>query len=244
MDRETNIAFIPKAPLTTSNMKRRPASVFFIITLSIFIVSLGATVGLFIYKNTLKNDLKEKNNEIASLKSEYEASADDQDIVHQAEELGIQLNTVKGILDKHISLIPLFDFLSEHTLKDLQFTSFSFDRDAKEGPTVKLNAVATSYMSAALQREELKRCTLAFQKKNVERTCGAAGDPFMISSFTISTPTLADGGDVKFDLTLIINKDALLYRRLVAASLEEVVTAASDNEAATSEESDLLLRTQ
>lgn len=244
MDRETNIAFIPKAPLTTSDMKRRPASIFFVITLIIFIASVGATTGLFLYKNTLQKSLREKNAEIISLRSDYEASAADQDIVHQAEELGLQLNTVKGILDKHISLIPLFDFLSEHTLKDVQFNSFAFDRDAKDGPTVVLGGLATSYMSVALEREELKRCTVAFQKKNTARACGTPDDPFMISSFTISTPTISTTGEVTFNLTLIINKDALLYRRLVAASTKVETTTALNTEATTTPEGGLLLRTQ
>lgn len=244
MDRETNIAFIPKAPLTTSDFKHRPANALFVIALILFVISTGATTGLFIYKNVLKDDLAEKNKQIASLRSDYEASAEDQDIVHKAEELGIQINTVKGILDKHISLIPLFDFLSEHTLKDVQLTSFAFDRDAKDGPTVKLGTVAGSYMSAALQREELKRCTGSLQKKNATRTCGTAGDPFMISSFTISTPILDDKGGVKFDLTLILNKDALLYRRLVTDSSHETATVAADSETDATVDGSLLLRTQ
>lgn len=226
MERDTNIAFIPKAPLTTGTSSSRPTSILFVSALLVFLIAVGTTGGLFIYKRMLQNDLAAQEQKIKQLREDYDANAERAEVVRRAEELGIQVGAIQEILNGHMALTPLFDFLAAHTLKDIQFTSFAFEQDSDTGvSSVTLEAVANSYMGAALQREELKRNTLeTFLKANPQATSDEKAQ-HPVSSFTISTPALTEEGTVSFTLELTLNPEALRYVRTVAGTS---VTTASE----------------
>ncbi|OHA83835.1 MAG: hypothetical protein A2408_00590 [Candidatus Yonathbacteria bacterium RIFOXYC1_FULL_52_10] len=230
MERDTNIAFIPKAPLTTGGSSSRPTSIFFIVGILTFFSVVGAAGGLFVYKNVLEKHLSEQEARIAELRSDYDKNAERAEVIRRAEELGIQVGSVKALLNEHLVLTPLFDFLEAHTLKEVQLASFAFEKDAEAGAlTVELGAVTTSYMTAALQREELKQWTAAFQKKDAPLCNGAGQDPCLVSSLTISTPELTEEGSVSFTITLDLNREALRYARSVAPATPVADTAAVDS---------------
>lgn len=218
MDSNTNVAFIPKTPLNVTEQRSRPVSLFFIAAFLILFASVGVAFGLWIYKQTLTKTLASSDAEVAALFNDYKESVQNQDVVKKAEQLGIELGAVRGLIDNHISLSPLFQFIEEHTIKDVQFTSFEFNKDEKGVPVVKMEALARSYMAAALQREEFKRCSESFQDPKTPGSCGTPGDLFVLNSFTVSTPKLNDDSSVEVTFTLELKKDALLYRHITSAT--------------------------
>lgn len=203
-----------------TEQRSRPVSFFFVAAFLILFTSVGVAFGLWVYKQTLTKTLASSDAEVAALLKDYKESVQNQDVVKKAEQLGTELGAVKGLIDNHISLSPLFRFIEEHTIKNVQFTSFEFAKDVGGAPVVEMDAVAQSYMAAALQREEFERCSQLLQDPRMPRSCGADGDLFIVNSFTVSTPKLNSDGSVGVTFTLTLNKDALLYRHLTAAPEE------------------------
>lgn len=218
MERDTNIAFIPKAPLTTGTSSSRPISILFVVALVVFLAVVGTAGGLFIYKRVLQKDLAAQEQKIKELREDYEKNAEQGDIIRRAENLGIQVGAVQEILNNHLALTPLFDFLETHTLKDVQFTSFAFGRDDEGGLTATLEATANSYMAAALQREEFKDNTLEALMKRDPQASSDEKARYPVSSFTISVPELTEEGTVSFSLELMLNPEALRYVHTVAGA--------------------------
>lgn len=215
MERDTNIAFIPKAPLTTGTSSSRPISILFVVALVVFLAVVGTAGGLFIYKRVLQKDLAAQEQKIKELREDYEKNAEQGDIIRRAENLGIQVGAVQEILNNHLALTPLFDFLETHTLKDVQFTSFAFGRDDEGGLTATLEATANSYMAAALQREEFKRNTLEGVTKGDSTVSNDEKVRYPVSRFTISVPELTEEGAVSFTIELTLNSEALRYAHTI-----------------------------
>lgn len=227
MERDTNIAFIPKAPLTTGAASSRPTSIVFVVTLIVFLATAGTSGGLFAYKRVLQNELAAQEQTIRTLREDYDKNAEQAAVIKRAEELGIQVGAIEALLNGHVALTPLFDFLEAHTLKDVQFTSFNFSKADDGGLTVTLEATSNSYMTAALQREELKSNTLeAFLKTSPQATSEDKAR-YPISSFTISIPVLTEEGTVSFTLELALNPEALRYVRTVAGATSAPAPAAA-----------------
>ncbi|MHB8651872.1 MAG: hypothetical protein ACYC8S_01935 [Minisyncoccota bacterium] len=224
MDRQQNISFIPKAPLNATTTPSRPLNPLFAIALTVFIVSVAAAVGGMVYVKILQNNLDTKNQKIDTLWKDYDQTA--HSVVDKAEGLNAQLGAVKEILDNHATLTPFFAFLQAHTFKTIQFTNFAFQKDQTGSWVAKVSAVAPGYMDAALQREELKKCTKSFAANNdTIGMCATNAASSVVSDFAISVPTLTDQGVVTFDLMFTLNHDALLYRNAMAPSVDQTSNA-------------------
>ncbi|GMQ95250.1 MAG: hypothetical protein BMS9Abin13_363 [Patescibacteria group bacterium] len=205
MDKDTSVSFIPKKSLAKqAGRRKRPRSLWLFLSSLIFFLTVASYGGLYFYNVTLEEVLTEKNDKLESIKKELDPT----NVIESAMALQTKIDTARRLLDDHISLLPLFDFLERNTLKSVKFDSFSFSRkEATDAPasgavnsapdeleiTISMKGRAVSYASLAFQSDvfaEAKR---------------------YIKSFSISNLKPDASGDIVFDFNAVLNPSFLLY---------------------------------
>lgn len=148
MENSFQTSFIPKKPVTTTAVVRRPsASIFTILTVILLIVMGIASGGLFVYKNYLIKQKEVLSNSLLKVRDSFE-----KDTIDELELYDKRVSASKQILNGHIVLSPLFALLGDLTIPEVQYTKFEHDTVDK-GFIVKLSGVATDYRSIALQAD-------------------------------------------------------------------------------------------
>src|SRR3989344_394255 len=113
MDRETKLSFIPKKPLARSNLlESRPVSLFLTISFSLLVITMAVYGGFYFYTDALKKEIVEKKTTLEEARKKFDLS-----IVEKAKSFKSQIETAQGLIDGHIALSSLLDFLGGATLQ-------------------------------------------------------------------------------------------------------------------------------
>lgn len=176
MDNTLQTSFIPKQTITTRPVT--PASsggigLFTTLSFVILFLSLVLAGGTYLYQKYLLNHIygacqqtsqTQPNTDQLGVSGGAERSCglylsledkknslDNQRLVRM-ERLDNKMKLATNILSSHLTLIPLFDFLSTSTLKTIRFTSFSTNNG-----DVKLSGVASGYEDIAVESNILNK---------------------------------------------------------------------------------------
>jgi|SRR3989344_4592715 len=210
MDRETKLSFIPKKPLARSNLlESRPVSLFLTISFSLLVITMAVYGGFYFYTDALKKEIVEKKTTLEEARKKFDLS-----IVEKAKSFKSQIETAQGLIDGHIALSSLLDFLGGATLKSVGYDTFQYMN--KNGKTeISLNGMAPNYASVALQRDALLR---EVEKKN-------------LASVSVGEYKLDPVGNVGFGWKAVFNTTPFLYKNAFAG----VVSAVPSEEVTTEE---------
>ena len=168
----------------------RPTSFLTVLSIFIFATMLVATGGLYFYKQVLAQNLTKMQSELTLAQNSFEPAK-----ITQLQVLDKRLTAATQILQSHIAVSPIFEALSQITLKSIQYTKFAYTFDpTMPGATVdvKMSGVAVGYRSIALQAD------LFTQNKYLI-------DP------VFSNLSLDDKGDVLFDLEFSVDPSFINY---------------------------------
>ncbi|HUD04155.1 MAG TPA: hypothetical protein VMR73_01545 [Candidatus Paceibacterota bacterium] len=188
MDPRLQSSFIPKKPIMNApRTYHAPLSIFSIVSVSLFILTILGSVGVFLYQNYL-------NNEIAAASSSLHTEQDefDQSTIEQLARLDSRLTVAQGLLQKHVAVSNFFSALEDVTLPTARFSNFAFSVGAQNALTISMNGEAESFTSVALQSDALISDTYF---KNV-----------MVSDFSVE-----QSGAVSFTVTMTLDPSLVAY---------------------------------
>lgn len=190
-------SFIPKAPVVGSRGSNTGVNFFMLISVIIFLVSLGLSAYVYLEKNNLIQNIKSVQNTISTNKN---GIISDQNTIENIINLDNRINVAKQLLAQHISISPIFDFLQQATIQDVRFNSFSFSaggKDSNGNNTVKVNltGVGRSWESVASQESEFDLPDW----KNI------------ISNSQLSNFGINPDGSISFSFSADIDPQFLLY---------------------------------
>ena len=190
----SKISFIPKSPLAHSDafvVRRRPTSFIAVLAVVAFFGSVTAYVFLTFYGNTLDKKMSGLTTQIQDLQKSF-----DQPEIREARIFNSRANLVQGLLDQHIAVTSLFNFLSENTTENIFFTKIDFKRNIENQPlSVELAGEAPGYASLAYQVDVLRQ-------KNKE-----------LSNFQVEDIILTGTGSVGFKFKIAFKQDYLSYTK-------------------------------
>ncbi len=112
----------------------------------------------------------------------------DIDKVTRLANLDAKMKAAQGIVNGHISLIPLLALLEENTLHTIRFTGLEFSQSG----SIKLKGIAKQYEDIAVQMRVLR-------------------DTGKVIAASFSNFSVKDS-DIAFDLELAINQELLKYQ--------------------------------
>jgi len=193
MDPKFQSSFIPKGPINTAgSLSRGPIikqrNIFGIIGMFIFVVTVILAIGVFGYTKYLESSISKMGDEL-----EQARAALDPSVIKELSLLDARINATKNLLDNHIVLSPVFDFLEGSTLQAVRFTNFDYASGDK-GLSLSMNGQSRGYASVALQSDKFNESKY-------------------IKSPVFSDLTLDEKGNVLFSFKATLDPQIVSYKR-------------------------------
>lgn len=200
------VSFIPKSPLAHKESfmeRRRPRSITGFLAIFIFVVSVGAYVGLYFYDRSLVQKIETMTDKISTARRDLSRSP----VIGEAKVFRVRAELAKELLDQHTVVSPVLDFLAQNTLQSIYYDDFSFKQES-DGWTLTLSGEAPSYASLAYQADVLR------QKKD------------NLVDFSVQNVELTKFGSIKFSLAITFARKDVSYTKAFASTgATEVFTA-------------------
>jgi hypothetical protein len=190
MDPQPTIStsFIPKKSMIRAP-GRTGAGVFMVAAIVLFIVSLIAAGGAYYYRSYLTDQKTQFEADLQRSQAAFEPA-----LLAELERFDSRLNVSNGLLAKHVTILPFFNFLEQETLKTIRYKTLNISlfQEKNSEINVKLTGEAESYESIALQSD------VFVQTKKLS--------PFVFSGLS-PTPT----GRVSFELSGTVDPSLFSY---------------------------------
>ena len=157
MEPKYQTSFIPKKPLSiTGQSQPGGISLLFLVSIVIFLISLGLAGYVFLEKNLLITNI---TSDVTTIEQNKGGLTSDAVTIESLVQLNSRINVAKDLLSKHIIVSPIFDFLQQATLKSVRFKNFTFSSGGKDAAganrvSVQMSGVATSWETVASQADE------------------------------------------------------------------------------------------
>lgn len=199
MDPQVSMSFIPKKSFDPSSSRgKRPGAVGLLVLLSIliFIVSVAAAGGVFLYQGVLKQSITSKSASLALNEKAY-----DPGVIQELLRMDTRINEAQTLLGAHVAPSAIFAFLSMQTLENVQFTSFTYSQKSNSIINVQLKGLANSFSTIALQSDQFGASKLL---RDV-----------VFSGVNVDSAT----GKVAFDVSAIIVPSLVLYSNALSAGV-------------------------
>jgi hypothetical protein len=181
MDPRFQTSFIPKKPIVSQAggvRTKTPINLFSLIGVVLFLATLGVGGAAFFYQSVLDKQIAENKATLDRAKGAFEP-----ELINQIVRLDTRIQNTKKLLSTHISVTPLFDYISSITLKTVRFRNFSFAYLASDKIVVTMQGQGQSYASVALQSDLLNQ-----QKYLKDTVIGDMSlEPTGFVSFSVST---------------------------------------------------------
>jgi hypothetical protein len=143
--------FIPKEPIT--ERERRPHNVDPLSFGSwlIFFFALLVAGGLYFYQFTLDKGVRERLDDIRNAKEAIDPS-----VVNRFDRLDKKLQASREIVNNHLAVSSVFDFLEKETLLSVTYRHFLFEVTPQGKPFLSIGGFGRGYEAVALQAEIFK----------------------------------------------------------------------------------------
>lgn len=210
MDSNNKISFIPKKALARSDFSgKQPVSLFLTLSFSALLITCAIYGGAYIYVQTLEKGIDIKRKELQDLRNNFDLS-----IIDKARDLKARLKSAQELVDGHIALSSIFDFLQQATLRSVGYNSFQYIR--KDGKLdISLGGMAPSYASVALQKDGYSLET---------------GNQGHLTTFSMGDYRLDENGNVSFTLKASLNPSLFLYKNSQEVASQEAPSASPNTQ--------------
>lgn len=204
METKFQTSFIPKKPITpTVVVTRNPISIFFLVSVVLFLGSLLAAGGVFLWQNQLNAKQISLKEELAKQRKQF-----DSNFLTLLKEKTGKISIAKSLLDNHLSTSKVFDMIGSITVENVRYKSFALKYDAKDNRVINISLTgeAKNYETIAYQSDVL-------------------GENKYLRNAYLTNPTLQNSGYVDFSLTGTVDPALLKYVDLFAPA----ATSAGDS---------------
>lgn len=197
-------SFIPKETIPGKSGGVSDKSIINFLGVLLLILSILASVGLFVYKGMLSSELEELKSNLALAESSIDKKAVDEIITFNK-----KLNLIRGVLEKHQASSNFLTVLSSSTVSGVSFDEFRYNYLNTGGLEVNLRGKASNYSTLALQEDVLS---------GVKE----------IKSAKFSNLTASDKNLIGFELALSLDPVVSIYNPEIATSTIEDISNISE----------------
>ena len=149
MDGKFQTSFIPKKPVVSAARARGPGmSLFMVVSIFIFVVSLALAGLVFAGQKYLGAQLEKDKESFAEMQDDFDALT-----VETFVKLDKRIESAKKILGKHIAVLPIFDFLESKTLKNVRLKTVDVSFLENGSASLDIKGEAKNFSAVALQSD-------------------------------------------------------------------------------------------
>lgn len=202
METKFQTSFIPKKPVVEERRNNSSISLFLLLSIIVFLVSIGLGGWIFIQKDLLIKNIESAEEVIKSNQGAFEL-----DTIESMIRLDSRIKIAKDLLASHVSISPIFSFLEDKTLKSVRFKTFNFTsagKDESGASTIKVTMTgqAKDFKTIALQAEE-------FGNVNYRN---------IIKNPVFSDLNLTSDGSVSFSASMFVVPSFLSYSKSIVGN--------------------------
>lgn len=195
MDPQVQASFIPKKSLdVSSRASGSPTSLVFLLALLVFVASIVAAGGAFLYTQYLTNAIDSKSKSLALSEGAFDKGA-----IEDLVRIDNRLTLSKGLLAKHVAVSGIFAFLSTQTLEQVSFNSFSYILGDDGTAKISMKGTANNFASVALQSDQF-------------------GGNKLLKNVVFSDITVGTNGKVGFSVTADLDPSIISYSTVISTS--------------------------
>ncbi len=212
METKFQTSFIPKKPLIpvgglTQSAPHRSFSFLMVISVLLFIVSIGVAGGTYFYKSYLESSQVKYREELALREKQFNP-----DLIEELKHQNVKIDIGKQLIQNHLAVSQIFDIIGRLTIENVRFTSMdlAIGQNSGEGIKVSMKGYGTSLSAVAWQSDVLGQLERYGLRKVVKNPI-------------LSDPALDAAGLVSFGFSATIDPESLSYVK----SLQPPSTATS-----------------
>lgn len=149
MEGKFQTSFIPKKPIMASSKDRGSGmSLFLLLSIIIFTVSVALAVMVFVGQKYLLSEIEKNKQDFAKAKDAFDSLT-----IEKLARLDKRIESSKKILEGHTAVLPVFDYLEANTLKNIRFKSFELSFSEDNTVELVMSGQAKSFSAVALQSD-------------------------------------------------------------------------------------------
>ena len=197
MDAQFQTSFIPKKSTAAGISTRRPplATLFFVISVIIFVITLVATIGVFSYKKIIIDRITNMSTELSSAKNAFEPR-----LIDTLTKFSNRVEVAKQVIGAHSVVSPIFDLLENETLASITFDNFKYDFNESGVSSLSMTGQAKSFNSVALQSDIF-------------------GQEKLLKGPVFSDLNLDQSGNVIFKFSVSVDRSLTSYKNLISKAV-------------------------
>lgn len=152
MDPQVRTSFIPKKPILASAAPVRASgsagSIFFLISLIIFLASVLAAGGAYAYAQYLTQSITTKADSLNRARAAFEPAT-----IQELIRLDDRLSLTREVLAAHVAPSSIFALIGSTTLETVRFSKFAYRADPSGAVTLTLEGQTNTFSDVALQSD-------------------------------------------------------------------------------------------
>lgn len=198
-------SFIPKKPIQVSKkpgkISKGGASFMTMITLVIFIATLVAAGGVYVYQLSLNGRIETQNKNLLKARESFNS-----EFIAQATRLNDRIESVRSLVNNHVAPSQIFKLLEDETLTTVRFNSLRYYEDEDNKLRLDVSGLAKGFQSIVLQSDRY-------------------GNTGKLRDVLFASLQPTEEGLVSFTFDGSVEPRAILYRNLV-----DLIPVQSNNE--------------
>ena len=183
-------SFIPKKPVNESRVEGGGISLFLLVGIIVFIVSLAMAGGIWMWKSSLIKQIADNKEALVAARASYEEGT-----INALIRLDERIKQGSILLNKHIAVSPVFLLLEKNVLQNVRLKTMKFSYAADNKIKIDLAGSARNYGVLSKQLE-------AFGAENLRQ---------FISQPVISDFSPTQDGSVSFNFTALVDSRLISY---------------------------------
>lgn len=193
METKYQTSFIPKKPVAVTGQSQSSGMSFFlIVSIVLFLISLGLASYVFLERNLL---VKKITADQVTIEANKNGLTSDSNTIENLVSLNSRINVANILLSKHVAVSPIFNFLQQATLRSVRFKNFSFSSIEGGKIAVQMAGQARDWETVASQADE-------FGKVDYRK---------IITEPKISNLSLNADGSISFSFSAYITPEFIVY---------------------------------
>lgn len=196
-------SFIPKKPVTDSHISGSGISLFLLLSIIVFIVVLILAFGVWLWQKSLVSQIEKQQKALNEAKKTYEENT-----IEELIRLDNRIEEAKGLLNRHLTVSPVFVFLEKNILRNVSLKSLKFSYSGSDKIKIDLSGTALSY-------EVLSKQSDVFGREDLET---------FISEPIISNFSPTGDGRVDFTFSASVSPNLVTYNKTIPTNNVDVPT--------------------
>lgn len=192
METRMQTSFIPKKPIVSEQEGGGSISLFLLIGIIIFIVSLASAGGVWFYKDKLIKDIDENKINLVNARNSFE-----EDTINDLVRLDERIKQAEIIMGNHIAVSPVFTMLEKNVLQRVRLKTMKLSYTADK--TIKLDLTGTTKDYGVLSKQ-----LDAFGSDNLKS---------FIKQPVVSDFSPTQDGSISFSFTATVDPSLVTYSK-------------------------------